>query len=336
MHRTMFATIAASALVVGFLAFSGSAAGQQKQKKEAPGTHPPVLWRDPGDISSRNLFYGPGGEAHVPTGKFTFKAEDMAGSNPKFDITDQDGVTWRVKMGAEARPETAASRLVWAVGYFANEDYFVPLLHVEQMQHLRRGGNLVLPGGNVANVRLKRHAKDEKKIGSWSWAKDPFAGTREWYGLRVLMAVMNNWDLKDTNNSVYLTHHEPVEERYAVSDLGASFGSTGLDWMLKGNPTAYCASKWISRISPEVVDFNVPSGPAMNYYIDFPELGRRLSLLWLGRHIPRKDARWMGDLLARLSRTQIQDAFRAAGYSPEEVEKLTNTLERRISELEKL
>jgi hypothetical protein len=50
---------------------------------------------------------------------FTFKEEDMTGTNPKFDVIDQDGVGWRVKMGLESRPETAASRLVWAVGYFA-------------------------------------------------------------------------------------------------------------------------------------------------------------------------------------------------------------------------
>ena len=77
------------------------------------------------------------------------------------------------------------------------------------MQRLRRGGNLVSPDGTVHNVRLKRHLKDQKKIGAWSWAKCPFTSTREWYGLRVLMAVMNNWDLKDSNNSVYLTHGEP-------------------------------------------------------------------------------------------------------------------------------
>jgi len=64
--------------------------------------------------------------------------------------------------------------------------------------------------------------------------------------------------------------------------------------MLKGNPTAYCDSKWIKAISPNFIDFNVPSRPAMNYYIDFPELARRLHMLWLGRHIPRADARRMG------------------------------------------
>jgi hypothetical protein len=339
MHRTIIAITSASALAVSAIAFTALAGGKKPldtQAKEAPGTHPAVLWRDPGDIASRNLFYGPGGQSHVPQGTFTFKEEDNAGSSPKFDVTDQDGIVWRVKMGPEARPETVASRFVWAVGYFANEDYFMPMLHVEAMQHLSRGESLVLANNNVANVRLKRHLKDEKKIGSWAWAKNPFSGSREWYGLRVLMAVLNNWDLKDVNNSVYLTRDEPIEERYAVSDLGDSFGPTGLNLALKGKPSAYCSSKLINKTATEYVDFNIPSGPPVFYIFNVPEMARRLSLTWLGKHIPRKDARWMGDLLARLSHDQIQDAFRAAGYSPQEVEELSKTLERRIGELETL
>lgn len=334
MRAETIAWIAVSSLVLGSLA------AQDKRTpdtlKNPPASPTAVLWREPTDIASRDLFYGPGGKEHLPHGPFTFQEEDMAGTNPKFDVVDGDGARWRVKLGPEARPETAASRLLWAVGYFANEDYFVPVLHVENMKRLHRGRNLVSRDNTVLNVRLKRHVKDEKKVGTWSWAKDPFTGTPEWNGLRVLMAVMNNWDLKDINNSIYRTRTDPAEDRYVVSDLGASFGPTGLNSTLKGKPAAYCSSKWISSASGGFVDFNVPSGPAMNYYINFVELGRRLSLLWLGHHIPRQDARWMGDLLARLSTQQIHDAFRAAGYSPAEVEQLSAALERRIGELERL
>jgi hypothetical protein len=342
MHRTTIAITLTSALVVSAFAFTALAAGksnqdsQDAQNKVVPGSHPAVLWREPVDIVSRDLFYGPGGKAHEPQGTFTFKEEDTAGTSPKFDVTDQSGVTWRVKMGPEARPETVASRLVWAVGYFANEDYFMPTLHVDALQHLSRGQNLVSPNNNVANVRLKRHLKNEKKIGTWSWSKNPFINTREWYGLRVLMAVLNNWDLKDANNSIYVTRGEPIEERYVVSDLGDSFGPTGLNLALKGNPKAYNSSKLISKTSPDFVNFNIPSGPPVFYFLNVPEMALRFSLVWLGKHIPREDARWMGDLLARLSEKQIQDAFRAAGYSPQEVDELSKTVEHRIGELEKL
>lgn len=295
-----------------------------------------VLWREPVDIASRNLYYGPGGAAHVPRGWFTFEQEDMNGSNPKFDVADQDSVKWRVKLGEEVRPEVVASRLVWAVGYFANEDYFMPVLHVQGMLRLKRGQNLVSSDGTVYNVRLKRHLKGQKKIGTWSWANNPFTNTREWYGLRVLMAVINNWDLKDSNNSVYQVRGDHPEQHYVVSDLGSSFGAPGLNWFQKGNLEDYSHSRFIAKSSPEFISFNVPSRPRLNVFINVPETKRRLGLCWIGHHIPIADVRWIAHLLAELSPQQIRDAFRAADYSPEQVEAYSRVLEQRIAALGRL
>jgi hypothetical protein len=307
---------------------------------EITGQGPAVLWRYPSDIATRNLYYGPGGRERQPRGAFTFLKEDLHGSNPKFDVVDEHGVKWGVKMGLEARPETVASRIVWAAGYFTNEDYFVPVLRVRNMQPLRRGQKYVAPGGIVYNVRLKRHDKEEKKIGDWQWADDPFAGTREWNGLRVLMAVINNWDLKDENNHIYQvrTPRGP-EQIYTVSDLGASFGNIGLSWTLrhsKSNLRVYEHTHLIRHLKPEYVDFYVPSRPALDHFPTVHELQLRRGLEWIGQKIPRTDARWMGDLLSKLKPAQIQDAFRAAGYSQEEIEGFTQELEKRIQELHSL
>src|SRR5438477_1673493 len=125
---------------------------------ESAGRQTVVLWRDPTDIASRDLFYGPGGEKHQPHGPFTFVKEDLDGTNPKFDVRDGNDVKWKVKLGEEARPETVATRLVWAAGYFADEDYFLPDMRVAEMpRRLQRGQKLVDPDGSVHNVRLKRH-----------------------------------------------------------------------------------------------------------------------------------------------------------------------------------
>ena len=51
------------------------------------------------------------------------------------------------------------------------------------------------------NARLKRYLEGEEKNGTWKWKDNPFTGTREFNGLRVMMALINNWDLKDVNNS---------------------------------------------------------------------------------------------------------------------------------------
>jgi hypothetical protein len=67
-----------------------------------------------------------------------------------------------------------------------------------------------------------------------------------------------------------------------------------------------------------------------------PEFFRRVHLEWIGRHIPRADAKWIGQELAQLSPGQIHDAFRSAGYTPAEVEGFSAVLESRIAELNRL
>ncbi len=253
------------------------------------------LWREPSDIRSENLLYGPGGKEHEPHGPFTFVKEDMNGSNPKFDVRDQDGVKWKIKLGAEARPETVATRLVWAVGYHADEDYFLPEVRVNGLPgHVHRGQKLIGSGGVMHNVRLKRE-QGEKKEDTWRWRDNPFNGTRELDGLRVMMAVINNWDLKDKNNAIREEKRKDgAEERiYEVSDLGASFGSEGLQRThaeSKGNLRAYEHSKFIKKAGPEFVDFNVPRRPALIVLVNPHEFFSRMGLRRIGRHIPRQDA----------------------------------------------
>ena len=299
------------------------------------------LWREPSDIHSENLLYGPGGKEHEPHGPFTFLKEDLSGSNPKFDVRDQDGVKWRIKLGAEARPETVATRLVWAVGYHADEDYFLPEVHVNDLPaHLHRGEKLIEPGGVMRNVRLKRE-KGEKKEDTWRWRDNPFNGTRELDGLRVMMAVINNWDLKDKNNAIRdEKRKDGADQRiYEVSDLGASFGSAGrglTHYGSKGNLRAYEHSKFIKKTGPEFVDFNVPRREALILIFDPHEFFVRMGLRGIGRHIARQNAQWVGQMLGQLSGDQIRDAFRAAGYSGPELDGFAGVLEQRIAELKAL
>jgi hypothetical protein len=56
----------------------------------------------------------------------------------------------------------------------------------------------------------------------------------------------------------------------------------------------------------------------------------------LGDHIPRADAQWIGHVLSGLSSAQIRDAFRAGGFTPEQVEGFSKVVEGRIKELNNL
>jgi hypothetical protein len=335
MHRNpaVSAFVALALVVASFVAAAKTSATAPPAKS---GEGPPVLWRDPGDLRSRDLYYGSGGLQHQPAGPFVFGKEENTGTQPKFQLVDANGVRWTAKVGIEARPETAASRFLWAVGYFANDDYFLPAMPVQNLPHLRGVSSSASTGGVVHDVRLKRHSPDEVKLGIWEWGNCPFVNTREWNGLRVLMALINNWDVKDINNSIYQLNGANPEQRYMVTDLGSSFGPTTLSRSLKGNLRAYRESKWIHAVSHDYVDFNVPGAPSGAYFIAFPIWMGRLSLDWVGRHIPRADARWIGDLLGRLSPSQIRDAFRAAGYSAQEVEGFSQIVERRVHELQQM
>ena len=298
-----------------------------------------ILWRQPTDIASRDLLNGVGGRAHAPKSTtFTFVKEDLDGTAPKFVVKDDDGVKWKVKLGAEAKPETAATRFLWAAGYFADEDYFLPTLRITELpSHLHRGQNLVGPEGTVHNARLKRELPDGAKGGVWRWKRAPFLGTREYNGLRVLMAVINNWDLKDVNNGIYQTPDK--EQVYSVHDVGATFGTTGFVLKLnksRGNLKAYERSRFITKTTSRKVNFATPGRPTFWVVFNPPRYFLRLSLRSIGRNVPREDAKWMGDLLGGLSPQQIRDAFRGAGYSPEEVEGFARTVEGRIAALRAL
>jgi hypothetical protein len=268
----------------------------------------------------------------------------MDGTSPKFVVHDENGVKWKVKMGHEARPETVASRLVWAVGYSTNEDYFLPEFHVEGMPgHLHRGQQFIQPQGIAHDVRLKRYLEGEKKVDTWKWSDNPFTATQELNGLKVMMALINNWDLKDVNNSIYYEKHPEgsggPENIYMVSDIGASFGSTGVSWKragADGDLHTYSRSKFLLKVTPTYVDFATPSRPmAMDVFYP-PDFFMRMHMRWIGKRVPHNDVKWIAQLLAQLSPEQIRDAFRAAGYKPDEVEGFSKVVEGRIAQLNKL
>jgi hypothetical protein len=311
-------------------------AGKKAAKKEAvKPSEKGVLWTDPGDIATRDILHGPGGAGHAPHGPFTFDKEDLSGRSPSFSVKSADGTTWTVKMGIEAQPETAAARIVWAAGYYANQDYFLPEIQVQGLPaRLHRGQKEIGPNGAIRNVRLKR--EDGKQLGTWEWRNSPFEGTREFNGLRTLMALINNWDLKDENNAVSEVNGLRV---YLVSGLGASFGCAGRCWPTthaKGDPEEYSESKFIRQTTPDAVSFEAPSRPGVVRLSDPKEYRMRVHLEWIGQNIPRADAKWLGSLLARLSPDQIRDAFRAAGYQSQEVDEFAQVLRSRIAELNAL
>jgi hypothetical protein len=272
-----------------------------------------IMW-EPVDVSRRNLFLGPGGAEWRPNlSRITYIEEKKGGASEKFLIKDGAGRIWVVKIGREAQPETAAVRLLWALGYKTEINYLVPTLKV--------------PGRGVyRNVRLEARPSYIERGERWNWKKNQFKGTIEFQGLKMMMAFLNNWDMKIEMNNSILQNKASGEDYYVVSDLGTTFGKLGSNslpifWRIGrsvNNPNDYNKTKFIKGTKKD-----------------------DLKLAYKGQHssifrdITIEDGRWLANLLKQLSYKQITDAFRAANYSESDVKLLARSVQNRIAELDR-
>jgi hypothetical protein len=315
--------------IILLLTFSSLAPAQKrgKEKKVVPRGRP-ILWRNPSDIRTRDLILGPGGAEMKPyASTFTFIKEDKGGYSPKFRVRDLAGREWVAKLGKEAQSETVAVRLLWAIGYPTEINYLIPCAHINGAPKPRKKVDRCEAQG-FANVRLEARPDNVERTGEWKWKRNPFVGRRELQGLIVMMGLINNWDIKDSNNVVLYVPNANgrsggvAESQYAISDLGATFGRTGnvpFFWRItrsRNNPKDYATARFIDKVKGNRVAFRYG--------------GRNRGLF---KNITLADAKWIGELLSRLSDRQIEDAFRAANYSPAEVSMLAQSVRRRINEL---
>ena len=101
----------------------------------------------------------------APVGPFSFVEEDKGGESPKFVVRDARADEWTVKLGPEAQAETVSTRLVWAVGYFAEEAYYFEEVRVDRLPRLSRGQDYV-SGDSVRGARFEPKRSGMKR--AWS------------------------------------------------------------------------------------------------------------------------------------------------------------------------
>jgi hypothetical protein len=262
------------------------------------------------DIASRDLFYGVGGRANAPRTDIAYRFLDRQerGISTNLEIEDASGRRWDAKLGREAQTEVAASRLLWAIGF-----HQPPVYYVREWRIANGPEAGVQP---PARFRLER--KDWKKGREWDWEDNPFVGTRELRGLVVMMAMLNNWDLKTSNNKIYESHGASPVRHYVVKDLGDSFGRSVRFFLgTQNDVAAFERERFIRRVDGDRVEL---------YYHP----------VMLNRHVDDDltvaDVLWTCRRLARLSDRQWRDAFRAAGYSDQVGGAFTARLKSKVRE----
>lgn len=310
-------------LVVGLMSAMSATSFAQKDKDKKDTkevlTGEAVLWREPTDIASRDLFLGSGGEEMKPDlSNVTFEKEEPSGYSVKYTVHDGAGKKWVVKLGNEARPETTANRLLWAAGYATETVYLAPCAHIKGAPKPRKDVKRC-EGDGFADARFEARGEGVKRGDNWDWKSNPFAAKRELNGLLVMMALLNNWDLK-TSNNVILQVTKPdgtTELHYVISDVGATFGKTGGPISHSRNePEKYVKTKFVEGTNGDRIKFAY-SGKQGNLF----------------DQVSVADAKWIGGVLAQLSDKQIEDAFRAADFTPEETQMLVAEVKERINEL---
>ena len=299
--KLLFVKWSAAAALICLSVISGFS-----QKDEIPTDLKKIMWERV-NISERDLYWGPGGQQMQPVLKESkYIGRQTGGNNLKHRIKDGTGREWVVKIADESMPETAAVRLLWGIGYKTEVNYLVPKLEIAKI-------------GKYKNARFEARPENIKRRDRWSWIDNPFMDTNEFEGLKIMMAMFNNWDLKDENNIIL---QDGEELHYVISDLGASFGrlakeSNSRSGRSVNKPEHYYQSNFIKKVNGGFIEFDY-RGKA-----DF-----------LVKQIKVEHGRWLADLLLQLSDKQIEDAFRAANYEPEDISLLAQAFKSRIGELD--
>ena len=293
--------------------------------------HESVLWRQPGSITINDWIWGVGGEARFPKPPFEFMEEDLKGSNPKIRVRDAKGDRWTVKFGGEDHTDVFASRMLFAIGYTSQASYFVPSGVIVGAHDLKRARVFLGRNGEFSYARFKLH--DSKRMAhvdelSWSWADNPFVGTHELNGLKILMMLMANWDAKDSrdgegSNTAVYAERGSSNRLYAVDDWGATFGKWG---------GFFSRDKWnAAGFKQQTRDF-VRSGEGSTLHWGYR--GKHDRDITSGINI--EDVRWLVTYLNNVTDEQLRAGLQASGATAGEVDLYTWSIRERIGQLQRL
>src|SRR3954471_3989314 len=291
------------------------------------------LWRDPGEVERLDLTIGPGGRDFMPQEPFHFVEEHSTGTQPCVSVHDARGRRWRVKWGQEVPCETCAVRLAWACGYYAEITHLVRAGHIGGINALTRAASCVDASGAFTDARLELDDPEVEKLfeeHSWSWTDNPFVGTRELAGLKVLLMLISNWDNKDqrdvargSNTAIYVTRVSRWrrEAQYMIVDWGGSMGRWGQTVVTRGR---WDAAGFAAQ-TPQFVT-GVSDG-----FVQFGYTGQRTGDA--RANIRVEDVAWLCRYLGRITDRQLRAALDASGGTDDEISSFTLSLRARIDQL---
>ena len=293
------------------------------------------IWRDPGDVAALDLHHGPGGSDGEPVPPYSFIEEHTTGSQPCVSVRDARGRRWRVKWGNEVQSENFAVRLVWACGYYAETTYYVAsgTIAGAGRDELQRARTCIHDDCSFQDARFELDDPAVRKLfeeHSWAWNDNPFVGTPQLNGLKVLVMLLADWDTKDRrdvargSNTAIFEHRGGRwrrQARYLITDWGGSMGRWGGNVVTRGrwDPQGFTAqtSEFVTGSDGDAVRFGY--------------VGQRTADVAAG--ISVGDVRWLCRYLGRVTDAQLRDALSASGATPEDAHQFAEAIRDRINQL---
>jgi len=292
-----------------------------------------ILWKEPQPTTICDWTWGPGGEEMAPRPPVQFVKEKSTGTNPKVEVRDAAERRWIVKFGSEVHADAFASRLLSAVGYAAETTYFVRSGSINDVHDLKRAKYFISKDGSFHGARFKlhRHGSDDDAASSaWSWVENPFVGSRELGGLKILIMLASNWDTKDardgegqSNNGIIRYGSANSTSWYAVTDWGASFGKSGgffgrNRWNAEGYHSQ--TSNFVRLTS--------------NGKLDLGFKGKHGQDITAGVRL--EDIRWLVPYLSRISDEDLKAGLAASGASAPVAQQFTKSIRERVLQLQRV
>jgi hypothetical protein len=305
-HRQLVALV-----VVVSAALMATTGAHSQDSSESAAVGPEALaelWTEPADLEQRNLFNGAGGAEALPDpdARYMFLSRDTTGFSHGYDVRDPQGRKWSVKLGPEAQTDVAVSRLIWAVGFHQPPSYYLPKWTLVEADNVT----------TQSAARFRLEPPGVKKSGPWAWDANPFVGTPPLSGLYVLMVMVDNWDLKTSNNVIYELKEERdgAREWYVVKDLGASLGAGRRMFPgTRNDLVGFEKQPFITSVKNDRVEFHYRGA-------------------WKEKNVTPADVHWISERLARLTPDQWKDTFRAAGYSESDGDRFIARLRQKVAD----
>jgi hypothetical protein len=290
------------------------------------------IWHEPTLAEATDLRFGPGGAAGAPVPPYRFIEEHFTGSQPCVAVCDARDRLWRVKWGHEAKPEAFAVRFAHACGYFAEVTHYVASGRITELKDLARARQCIAADGGFVDARFELEDRGVRMLfneHSWSWNDNPFVGTRQLSGLKLVTMLLSNWDTKDrrdvargSNTAIFeVPSRWGHEARYLITDWGGAMGRWGSNIVSRGrwDPAGFEAQ------TPNFVT-GVRDG-----FVNFGYQGQRTAEI--ARDITVEHVEWFFRYARRLTEPALRQGLLACGATEDEAEVFARSLVERIRQV---